>query len=106
MVRLRPILMTSIATVVGAIPAGGGPVAPVGQPWHDRYRDHLRRDPLDLPVAVRGAGVLRAAGPVHPFAGSSEAGTGEAGSGIAVGGRSCLTGLPTGSDPFPKRKGL
>lgn len=66
-VRLRPILMTSIATVMGAVPlvVFGGPgsasratIGIVGGSG----------TVLHLPVAVRGAGVLRRAGALHALA--------------------------------------
>jgi hypothetical protein len=71
--RLRPILMTSIATVMGRDAAGDGERAGIGQSRHDRRGRRLRRDLVDLPVAVRGAGVLPVAGAVYAFARGEDA---------------------------------
>ena len=60
--------MTSIATIVGRDAAGARRRPGFGQPRDDRRRGDLRRRVLDPAVAVRGAGVLRAAGAVHAFA--------------------------------------
>ncbi len=95
MVRLRPILMTSIATVVGAIPlvvAGGPGSASRGTIGIVIIFGVTLSTFLSLFVVPAFYARLAP----HPLAGSGEARAGEAGSRIALGGRACLTGLPAG----------
>ena len=69
-IRLRPILMTSVATIIGAVPIALGLGAGSMQPAAAGLRHRRRRALLDRPHAVPRAGGVRAArraaGAAHP----------------------------------------
>jgi len=54
-IRLRPILMTSVATIMGAVPGRVGSGSRLGSPQTARIRDCRWRVLLDGPDAVRRA---------------------------------------------------